>query len=178
MAIAIFVLFWLVLGLGLFIVAMSGGPSGARERIASQSRRTRRLTAVGFALALVVLGVGIPVAVIAEVEDRDSIPSANIPHLTDAQQEGRELFGQRCRNCHTLAAANASAQVGPNLDQLRPNEELVLDAIQKGRARGNGQMAANLVEDEDAEAVASFVAAAVGQAPKPAEGEQGSGDSQ
>ena len=54
----------------------------------------------------------------------------------------------------------------------------MLDAIQKGRARGNGQMAANLVEDEDAEAVASFVAAAVGQAPKPAQGEQGSSDSQ
>ena len=45
------------------------------------------------------------------------------------------------------------AQVGPNLDNLRPPEKLVLDAIHNGRARGNGQMAADLVEGEDAEDV-------------------------
>ena len=38
----------------------------------------------------------------------------------------------------------------------------MLDAVEKGRARGNGNMAANLVEGEDAEAVAEFVAVAVG----------------
>ena len=38
----------------------------------------------------------------------------------------------------------------------------MLDAIEKGRARGNGNMAADLVEGEDAEAVAQFVAVAGG----------------
>ena len=55
------------------------------------------------------------------------------------------------------------AQVGPNLDNLRPPEKLVLDAIHNGRARGNGQMAADLVEGEDADDVAAYVAKAVGQ---------------
>ena len=39
----------------------------------------------------------------------------------------------------------------------------MLDAIHNGRARGNGQMAADLVEGEDAEDVAAYVAKAVGQ---------------
>ena len=39
----------------------------------------------------------------------------------------------------------------------------MLDAIQKGRAQGNGQMAAGLYEGEDAEDVAAYVAKAVGQ---------------
>ncbi len=38
----------------------------------------------------------------------------------------------------------------------------MLDAINKGRANGNGNMAAGLVEGGDAEAVAQFVAVAVG----------------
>ena len=42
----------------------------------------------------------------------------------------------------------------------------MLDAIEKGRANGNGNMAADLVEGEDAEAVAQFVAVAVGNPPK------------
>ena len=77
------------------------------------------------------------------------------------------MFAERCRNCHTLKAANAVAQVGPNLDDLRPPKGLVLDAIKNGRSRGNGQMAAGLVEGQDAEDVAAFVAKAVGQTGQP-----------
>ena len=73
------------------------------------------------------------------------------------------LFGVRCVNCHTLKASNAIAQIGPNLDDLRPPKGLVLDAIKNGRARGNGQMAANLYTGQDAEDVANYVAKAVGQ---------------
>ena len=39
----------------------------------------------------------------------------------------------------------------------------MLDAIENGRARGNGAMAADLVTGEDAQDVAEFVARAVGQ---------------
>ena len=38
----------------------------------------------------------------------------------------------------------------------------MLDAIHNGRARGNGQMAADLFTGQDAEDVAAFVAKAVG----------------
>ena len=163
MAVAVFILFWVVVGLGILFVALSGGPKGARARIQTQSRSGRRGAAIGFGLLFVLLGVVVPAAVIAPVQNRDDVPSASVYGLTAEEKKGRQLFGQRCANCHTLKAANAVAQVGPDLDELRPPEALVLNAIQQGRARGNGQMAANLVEDQEAKDVAAFVAKAVGQ---------------
>ena len=159
----IFVLTWVVLGLGLLLIALSGGPSGALQRMQSQSRGSRKAWTVLFVIALLVLGVGVPLAVISSVEARDDIPEANVSNLTSAEAHGRELFGRRCSQCHTLAASKAVAQVGPNLDTLRPPKELVLDAIEKGRSRGSGQMAAGLYQGEDAEDVAAYVAKAVGQ---------------
>ncbi len=163
----VFVLFWVVLGLGLLLIAMSGGPSGALQRLQTQSRGGRRVAVVVFVLSLLVLGVGVPFAVISAVEARDDIPEANVSNLTAAEEEGRELFAGRCAQCHTLEAANAVAQVGPNLDQLRPPKELVLDAIANGRSRGQGQMSAQIYTGEEAEDVASFIAKAVGQTGPP-----------
>jgi mono/diheme cytochrome c family protein len=159
----VFVLVWVVLGLGLLLIALSGGPGGALQQLQSQSRGSRKAATVFFAIALLVLGVGVPAAVIASVNNRDDIPEANVSNLTAAEKHGRELFGRRCSQCHTLAASNAVSQVGPSLDQLRPPKELVLDAIENGRSRGSGQMAAGLYSGEDAEDVASYVAKAVGQ---------------
>ncbi len=161
MATVAFILFWILLTGGLLFVALRGGRGRAAAR-AIRSRRMPRLWTLGFLLVLVLFGVVIPAAVVVAVNDRDSIPKANVSDLTEEEKLGRELFGQRCRNCHTLSAANASAKVGPNLDELRPPKGLVLNAIEEGRSRGNGQMAADLVEGEDAEAVAAFVAKAVG----------------
>ena len=159
----IFVLTWVILGLGLLLVALSGGPSGALQRLQSQSRGSRKAAIVLFVVALLVLGVGVPLAVISSVEARDDVPEANVSNLTAAEQHGRELFAQRCTQCHTLAASNAVAQVGPNLDTLRPPKALVLDALKNGRSKGNGQMAAGLYQGKDAEDVAAYVAKAVGQ---------------
>jgi mono/diheme cytochrome c family protein len=159
----VFVLVWVVLGLGLLLIALSGGPSGALQQLQSQSRGSRKVATVLFVIALLVLGVGVPAAVIASVDNRNDIPQANVSNLTAAEQHGRQLFGDRCAQCHTLTASNAVAQVGPDLDQLRPPKALVLDAIKNGRARGNGQMAAGLYSGQDAEDVAAYVAKAVGQ---------------
>jgi mono/diheme cytochrome c family protein len=163
-----FLLFWVLAGLGLLFVALSGGPRGARERLHSQSRSGQRIAYVAFAVALLALGIGIPAGVSLVVANRDDIPEANVSNLTAEEERGREMFGKRCSNCHTLQAANASAKVGPNLDDLRPPENLVKDAIENGRARGNGQMAADLVVGEDVDAVAAFVAKAGGQTEQPA----------
>jgi mono/diheme cytochrome c family protein len=163
MSTLLFVLFWVVLGLGLLLVALSGGPSGALQRVMSTSRRGSRIAAVLFTICLLVLGIGVPAAVIAAVSNDNSIPEADVTNLTAAEQHGRELFGRRCAQCHTLKASNAIAEIGPNLDDIRPQKALVLDAIKKGRSNGNGQMAANLYTGQDAEDVAAYVAKAVGQ---------------
>src|SRR4051794_15320817 len=166
----IFVLFWVLLGLGLLIVALSGGTGGALQRLQTQSRGGRKAAIVLFAVAFIVLGFGIPAAVIAAINSRNDIPSANVSNLTAAEQHGRELFGQSCALCHTLKASNAVARGGPTHDQLPPPKALILDAIHNGRARGNGQMAANLYTGQDADDVASYVAKAVGQTKPPAGG--------
>ena len=156
-----FFLFWLLTAAGL-LFRPSRTPRGRAATRAARPRQLPRSWVLGFALATLIFGVIIPAAVIVSMNQRTDIPSVNVSGLTAQERHGQELFGQRCRNCHTLAAAKASAAVGPNLDELRPPKGLVLDAIENGRSRGNGQMAADLVEGEDAEAVASFVAKATG----------------
>jgi mono/diheme cytochrome c family protein len=162
MAVLAIVLLFVLLGFGAFFLGMSGGTRGARERIQTQSRRGRRGAVFLFVLAILVLGVAVPAAVIATDKNRDSIPEANVKDLTDLQKKGADLFGQRCRMCHTLKAANATGKTGPDLDAAPRNKALVLDAIEKGRASGNGNMPAQVFEGEDAEAVAEFVAVATG----------------
>ena len=163
MSTLVFVLVWVVLGLGLLLIALSGGPGGALERLQTQTRTGRRVAVGAFLVALVVLGIGVPAAVIAAVDNRKDIPEADVTDLTAAEKHGQELFGRRCIYCHTLKAANAVAQVGPDLDALRPSKALVLDAIHKGRSQGKGQMAAGIYTGKDADDVAAFVAKAVGQ---------------
>jgi mono/diheme cytochrome c family protein len=157
-----FVAAFVVLGLGTLLFAMSGGSGGLGSVLHSQSRGGRRFASFAFVLALLVLGVAVPAAVIAAVDNNDDIPHAGITGLTPEQKHGQELFGRRCGLCHTLKAANAVARVGPNLDDLAPNEKFVLDAINKGRSNGNGQMPAQIYTGEDAADVAKFVAKSVG----------------
>ena len=107
-------------------------------------------------------GTADPARGVRSDKNRDSIPEADVTQLTSLEQHGQQLFGTNCRQCHTLKASGAAGVVGPNLDELKPPKALVLDAIKKGRAHGNGNMAAELVEGEDAEAVAQYVAVAVG----------------
>ena len=165
MALLAIVVLFIVLGLSAFFLAMKGGPRSARDRREREGRKGVVGATIAFVAALVVLGVLIPVTVFSSDKDKDEFPKENIRQLTALQLHGQELFGQQCRRCHTLGASNAAATIGPNLDELRPPKALVLDAIDNGRSRGNGQMAADLVEGEDAEAVAQYVAVAVGQEP-------------
>jgi mono/diheme cytochrome c family protein len=154
---------WVLLGVLLFLAAMFGGPGSARERVLhSQSRRGRRVTMAVILVVWVVMGVVAPALVVAENRRDEQVGAARVK-LTPDQERGRELFGQSCQQCHTLAAADAIGQVGPNLDRLKPSRDVVLDAIDKGRARGEGRMPADLVQGQDARDVASFVAAVAGK---------------
>jgi len=157
--------FWLVLGLGVFFVAFRGGRRrGARGAPGGETRGSRRAVATGSLVVWVVFGLGLPALVLAtNGGDHKSKQAPGGVDLTSAQVNGRKLFAKNCATCHTLHAVNAVGRVGPNLDQLRPPKALVLNAIQAGRARGNGQMPADLVAGQDAKDVADFVAAVAGR---------------
>ena len=155
-----FIITFVVVGLVVVAAAFSGGRSSS-ERPPGPSRRGRRNVAVLVGIAVVALGLVIPALVIDAARSNDEGPGG--VKLTSADESGREVFAQRCATCHTLRAANAVGKVGPNLDQLRPPKALLLSAIQQGRARGQGQMPAGLVDGEDAQDVAGFVAKVAGR---------------
>ena len=161
MATVAFVLFFIVLGLGTVLAAMKSGRRG--PLLSPESRVGRRLVALLTVATAALFGVGIPVAVgfLNGGEQSKDAPSG--VELNDDQKTGRDLFARNCAQCHTLKGANAVATVGPSLDALRPPKNLVIDAIEKGRARGQGQMPAELVEGREARQVADFVAAVAGR---------------
>jgi mono/diheme cytochrome c family protein len=77
--------------------------------------------------------------------------------LSPSEENGRDLFVQNCGSCHTFDAAGTQGQIGPNLDEAQVDRAQVLRAIETG-GLGSGTMPANLVQGEDAEDVATFVA--------------------
>lgn len=159
---AVFVIGFLTLGLTVLLVAMRGGPRGAREALHTQTARGRTAATAVVAGVAVVFGVGIPVAVLAANDDANRSAPGGV-RLTADQTRGRQLFASNCATCHTLKGAQATGRVGPNLDELRPPKGLVVNAIEMGRARGQGQMPARLLTGQDAQDVASFVAAVAGR---------------
>ncbi|HEX3846605.1 MAG TPA: cytochrome c [Steroidobacteraceae bacterium] len=159
--------FWIVIGGGVFLVALNGGPGGARARLHSESAFATRARLLGFVLAFA-FGLAVPIAVaIANGQDKASQGPAGIK-LTKSETEGRLLFARSCATCHTLAAAAAVGHVGPDLDLdsegvVGGNASFVLNAILQGRARGNGDMPAGIYSGQQAQDVAKFVIAVAGR---------------
>ncbi|HEY7960300.1 MAG TPA: c-type cytochrome [Solirubrobacteraceae bacterium] len=164
-----FILFWVLLGLSVFFLAMRGGPRGARQSLHTESKAGQRVVL----LAVVVLfafGLVVPGLVLALNSAHKASVAVGGLHLNAEQQHGRELFARSCGSCHTLAATKSVGWIGPNLDTRLGGQisteagrrALVLNAIAEGRARGLGQMPALLYQGHDAEAIADFLAAVAG----------------
>ena len=158
----VLVLVIIALGLATVAVALRAGPKRNRRPAGAPLYGSRRAAAIGIGVVTLAFGIGVPAVVIAVNTDDQSKQAVGGVQLSSFEQDGRKVFARNCATCHTLAAANSVGRVGPNLDQIRPPKALVLNAIQLGRARGQGQMPAGLVDGQDAQAVASFIAATAG----------------
>jgi mono/diheme cytochrome c family protein len=118
-----------------------------------------------------VLGV-VAVALIATGCGAEGIPDDS------GVTQGRELFvgeGQ-CAGCHTLADAGSRSDIGPNLDEAFEHvrregfDESSIRSLVRNQiafpvedpVTGQTGMPANLVEGEDADAVAAYVASVAG----------------
>ena len=87
---------------------------------------------------------------------------ANATNVDDA---GRRLFVKDatppCALCHTLADAGATANVGPSLDELKPDAQRVTQAVKAGI----GAMPAyTQLSAEQIQAIARYVSRASGAA--------------
>jgi outer membrane protein assembly factor BamB len=74
---------------------------------------------------------------------------------------GKTVFTSNCGSCHTLNAAGTSGNVGPNLDQLKPDEATVERQVRNG---GGGMPAfEGRLSDAQIMAVAAYVAQNAGK---------------
>jgi mono/diheme cytochrome c family protein len=130
-------------------------------------------TFVVFGLLVVFLAVLIPW--LAFRSDGESAPEAQVP---SGLEDAKALFDTNCGNCHALYAAETDGNFAPNLDDLlapagppesestiETNEGRVLAAIEKGvdSTTEPGRMPAGILNGEQAEEVAEFVARTAGQ---------------
>ena len=71
--------------------------------------------------------------------------------------KGKEVFLEagNCAACHSLSDAGSIAEIGPNLNQIRPQVQTILMAVRNGI----GVMPAmeGILSDEEIEAVAHYV---------------------
>jgi mono/diheme cytochrome c family protein len=152
---------FLVLGIGVFFVAFSGGPGAAREAYMTGGRRSFPIIILVIYIAL---GIAVPAAVIASRgEAEGGVGSLRTEEAGPRLEEGKELFIATCKSCHNLDAVQARGVTGPDLDELGGlDKERVLNAIKNG-GTGQGRMPAGLLQGEDAENVAAYVARVAGQ---------------
>jgi mono/diheme cytochrome c family protein len=79
-----------------------------------------------------------------------------------AAPDGKAVFASAgCGSCHTLKAAGATGNIGPNLDTLKPSEPVVERQVTNGGAQMpafKGQLTAAEIK-----AVATFVSSAAGK---------------
>src|SRR4051794_5658568 len=99
-----FVIGFVTLGLGVVLVAMRGGPRGAREAMHTQTARGRTTASWIITGVAVFFGTATPAAVRAANGENNRHAVGGV-HLTADQAQGRELFAHNCGTCHTLAAA-------------------------------------------------------------------------
>ena len=152
---------FVLLGIAVIFIAFSGGPGAAREAYLT---RGGRLFRIAIPVLYVGLGIAVPAVVIAnrsEAEGGDGrLRNAS---LSPQLEKGKELFRNTCASCHTLKAVNARGVTGPDLDSLAPlDKQRVLNAIRRG-GTGQGRMPSGLLQDGDADAVATYVSKVAGK---------------
>jgi cytochrome c553 len=150
-----------VAGVIVMFIAFSGGPGAAREAYLTRGGRLFTFVMVILYLGL---GVAVPAAVIASRgESEGGVGPLRTEKASTNTEEGKELFIETCKSCHTLAAVQAHGVTGPDLDELAPlDKQRVLNAIKRG-GTGQKRMPSGLLEGADAQKVAEYVSQVAGQ---------------
>lgn len=134
-------------------------------------------TFIWFAVLVAVLLIAIPFWAFRDKGDGNT----GTTEVSASLAKGQELFEINCGNCHALNAAGTTGNFGPDLDTMlapagppegtsaestiESNEGRVLNAIEAGvdSTTEPGRMPAGIIDGEQAEEVAAFVAATAGR---------------
>jgi cytochrome c6 len=95
-----------------------------------------------------------------------STPTQTFPvvpafHLKGDSKKGKAVYASSgCGNCHTLAAANSTGTIGPDLDSLKPDYQAVTAQV----TNGGGQMPAfkSTLSTQQIADVAAYVVTSTG----------------
>lgn len=150
-----------------------GSARGARTHLVRLPAMRRPLAALALllaAVALVAAGCGgeevsaTPETVVGTIPEATTTgPSEDLPALAlkGDPAAGKEVFASAgCAACHTLSEANASGNVGPNLDQAKPSNELVVQRVTLGQ--GGMPSFKDQLQPQQIADVAAFVSSATG----------------
>lgn len=152
---------FVVLGIAVIIIAFSGSPGAARQAYLTRGGRAFSVVIV---LLYLGLGIAVPAAVIASRgESQGGVGPLRTEKVSKNDERGKELFVATCKACHNLDAVQAEGVTGPDLDELGTlDSKRVLNAIKNGGS-GQDRMPANLLQGDDANDVANYVARVAGQ---------------
>ena len=157
----IFLIPWILVGLGVIFVAFSGGPGRARQAYLTRGNRAFQIS-----ILIIYLGVGIAVPAIiltARTDAEGATSQLETKHASAQISSGKTLFRATCASCHTLAAVNARGVTGPDLDRIgQVTPARVLSAIRIG-GTGQNRMPSGLLQGKNAADVAAFVSAVAGK---------------
>jgi mono/diheme cytochrome c family protein len=120
------------------------------------------LPVAGGLLFAILIGVWYSSAVWLYRENAQAAPPATtsvVPAGANAAA-GETVFRSNCSSCHTLKAAGAGGQIGPNLDDLRPGFEQVRAKVESGGG-GMPSFSGSLTPQQIGD-VAAFVATRAG----------------
>jgi mono/diheme cytochrome c family protein len=165
MKVLVFLIPWLLVGIGVVFVGFSGGPGRAR-----QAYLTRGSRAFQISILVIYIGIGIAVPAIILTSRTDAAGATsqlqNV-HASSQVEDGKTLFRATCASCHTLAAVNARGVTGPDLDRigLQPNAASIKRVENAIRIGGTGQnrMPSGLLQGQNAVDVAAFVSSVAGK---------------
>lgn len=161
MEVILFLVPWVLIGVGVIYVSLSGGPGAARNRYLTGGNRAFR---VAIPLIYIATGIAVPALVIANRGEAEGATDAlAAAEISSENERGKQLFRDTCASCHNLDAVNARGVFGPDLDDIgEMTPARVLGAIKNG---GTGQdlMPAALLDGENARLVAEYVARVAGE---------------
>ena len=84
-------------------------------------------------------------------------------HSDQIFEMGKDVFLNKanCATCHTLAEAGSNGQIGPNLNQIKPNMMRVMSVVKNGI--GIMPPLEEFLSSQEIEAVAHYVSIAASQ---------------
>jgi mono/diheme cytochrome c family protein len=119
-----------------------------------------------FRLGAVLIVLALPLAACGGGDDNGGGSSSQSSSTAgggaeNASAQGKTVFSSNCKSCHTLKDANATGSVGPNLDDVKPDEA----TVQRQVENGGGPMPAfkGKLSDAQINAVSTYVSTVAGQ---------------